>query len=378
MMNQDNALIRQVLSLPELIEQQYHDLEPKARKALSTPEIFNIQRIVLTGCGDSYAAALATKHGFEMLTNLPCEVVPAIELSRLYSRKQLGFAPNNPLVIAVSNSGGVSRVGEAIQAARKHGAFALGITGKRDSLLGQSADKVMDLDIPPFDSAPGTRSYMVSVMSLLLVAIRIGEVKGCYTMDEAMDMRFDMVEQGKALGRLLPEMTEQVYRLAETWKDMEAYDFAGCGFDYAAAWFGHAKIFEALGKYSMHINSEEWLHMNFFMRNVDKIATVIVANTTNPAMGRNKELIQFAHDLTRPLMVITDGGKEDFGVDTTYVKVPKTKYQINMPLTQYAPICLLAGYIMDAIGEVDGRGCEGVWHIAEGARCIRQSEILVL
>ena len=30
----DNALIRQVLSLPELIEQQYNDLEPKARKAL--------------------------------------------------------------------------------------------------------------------------------------------------------------------------------------------------------------------------------------------------------------------------------------------------------------------------------------------------------
>lgn len=377
-MNKDNALVRQVLSLPELIEQQYNDLEPKARKALSTPEIFGIQRIILTGCGDSYAAALATKHAFEMLTNLPCEVVPAIELSRFYARKQLGFAPNNPLVIAVSNSGGVSRVGEAIQAARKHGAFALGITGKRDSLLGQSVDKIMDLDIPPFDAAPGTRSYMVSVMALLLVAIRIGEVKGCYTMDEAMDMRFDMAAQGKELGKLLPQMTEQVYEIACQWKDMEAFDFVGSGFDYAAAWFGHAKIFEALGKYAMHINSEEWLHMNFFMRNVDKIGTVIVANTTNPAMSRNKELIRFAHDLTRPLMVITDGGAEDFGVDTVYVKVPKTRYEINMPLTQYAPICLLAGYIMDMIGEVDGRGCQGVWQIADGARCIRQSEMVIL
>ena len=25
-------------------------------------------------------------------------------------------------------------------------------------------------------------------------------------------------------------------------------------------------------------------------------------------------------------MVITDGGKEDFGIDTTYVKVPRTKF----------------------------------------------------
>ena len=138
------------------------------------------------------------------------------------------------------------------------------------------------------------------------------------------------------------------------------------------------EIHEALGKYAMDNNSEEWLHMNFFMRNVDKIGTIIVANTTNPAMSRNKELIKFAHDLTRPLIVITDGSKEDFGTDTTYIKVPKSKYAINMPLTQYAPICLLAGYIMDMIGEVDGRGCEGVWHIADGAKCIRESEMVVL
>ena len=376
-MNNHNALVRQVLSLPDLIEQQYHDLEPKARCVLTTPEIFGIQKIVLTGCGDSYAASLATKYAFEMLTSLPCEVVPAIELSRMYSRNQLGFAPNNPLVIDVSNSGSVVRVAEEIQVARKYGAFTLGVTGKRDSLLGQSVDRIMDLNIPPFDSAPGTRSYMVAVMSLLLIAIRIGEVRGRYTMDTAMDMRYDMLEQGKQLAALLPDMCEQIYHLAEDWKDMEAFDFVGTGTDYATAWFSGAKIFEALGKYAMHINSEEWLHMNFFMRKVDKIATIIIAARQNPAMSRNRELIQFAHDLTRPLMVITDGEKDDFGVNTIYVKVPGTKYPMNMALTQYAPICLLAGYIMDMIGEVDGRGCEGVWSIAQGARCIRDSEIVV-
>ena len=58
-MDFDSALRRQVMSLPELMRQQYADLEPKTRTVLSTPEIFNIQRIVLTGCGDSYAALLA-------------------------------------------------------------------------------------------------------------------------------------------------------------------------------------------------------------------------------------------------------------------------------------------------------------------------------
>lgn len=374
----ENALVRQVFSLPELIKQQYEDLEPKARKVLSTPEIFALKRIILTGCGDSFAAALAVKHAFENLTGMACEAVPAIELARFYSRKQLGFAPLNPLVIAVSNSGAVSRVGEAIQAAGKHGAFTLAITGNRDSLLGKSADRIMELNIPPFAAAPGTRTYLVSVMSLLLVAIRIGEVRGVYTMDEAMAMRLDMPKQGHRLAEMLPVMAGQMQEQARQWQEMEAYDFAGAGPDYANGCYGQAKIFEALGKYAMYNNSEEWLHMNFFMRRVDKIATIITAGTGNAAMSRNRELIKFAAGLTRPLLVITDGTKEDFGVETSYVQVPRTTYDINMALTQYAPICLLAGYLMDLLNEVDGRGCEGVWKIAKGARCIRESELIII
>ena len=49
-----------------------------------------------------------------------------------------------------------------------------------------------------------------------------------------------------------------------------------------------------------------------------------------------------------------------------------------MPLTQYAPICLILGFIMVLIGEVDGRGCQGGWHIAQGAMCIRESKMEIL
>ena len=167
-----NPMSRQVESLPELIESQYEDLEPKARTILSFQEIFNIQRIVLTGCGDSYAAAMATKHAFEMLTGIPTEVVSALELSRFYCKKHLGVDCRNPLVIAVSNSGTGARISEAVQRARKYGCFVLGVTGNEESQLGIYSDKILKLNIPAFEGAPGTRSYMVSVMSLLLLAIR--------------------------------------------------------------------------------------------------------------------------------------------------------------------------------------------------------------
>ena len=157
----ENSMVRQVRSIPELLANQYGDLEPKTRKVLTTPEIFSIQRIVLTGCGDSHAAAMATKYVFEALTGIPTEVVPIIELSRFYSAKQLGFAPNNPLVIAVSNSGNVARIAEGVQRVVKLGGFVLGVTGNPASALGQSASRVLKLNIPPFESAPGVRSYLV-------------------------------------------------------------------------------------------------------------------------------------------------------------------------------------------------------------------------
>lgn len=374
----ENPMNRQVYSLPELIRTQYVDLEDKARKVLSFQEIFNIQRVVLTGCGDSYAAAMAAKHVFEMLTGLLVEVVTAIDLGRYYCEKHMGVNCQNPLVIAVSNSGSVARISEAVQRARLHGCFVLGITGNLDSPLGQNSDRVLKLEIPEFERAPGTRSYAVSVMALLLLAIRIGEVKGNYTMDQAMDYRYDMERQGDLLEGLLPEMDKACGKLADAWKDLPCFDFVGAGFDYAAAWFGHAKILEATGRYAMHINSEEWFHLNCFAGSPGRMGTVVVANTTNPGLSRSKDVIRYAKQMGRPLAVITDGTEETFGVpNVVYIQVPSPKYPLNMPVTQFVPVCLLAGYLSAMNGEEYGRGSEGPWSFCEQGFCVKHNEIVV-
>lgn len=375
----DNALRRQTLSLPDLLRSQYEDLEPKTRKILTTPELFSIQRIVLTGCGDSIAAPMAVRHAYEALTGIPTEVVPAIELSRFYSEKQLGFAPHNPLVIAVSNSGKVARVSEALQRAKQKGAFVLGITGNLDSPLGRYSTRAMKLDIPPFESAPGTRSYLVALLALLLFAIRIGEVRGRYTMDQAMAYRYAARDLANDMEEMLPKMDDAALALAKQWQGMEAYDFIGAGPDYATAWYGHAKTYEAAGKYAMHINTEEWLHLNFFMRNVDRIGTFVFHSHGNPALSRTRELIGYAEQMGRPLLVVTDA-KEELVISesTTIIEVPRPKYPMLAPLAQFAPICLFMGYLSELLGEEDGRGCKGPWAFCEGGRAIHESAIEII
>ena len=185
----DNAMRRQVYSIPELITQQYDLMEPRIREALSFQEIFSLQHIIITGCGDSMAAAMAVKQAFEQLTKMPIEVLPAIDVARFYPAKRCGGAPNDPLVITVSNSGKVSRVKEAIMRMNELGALTLGITSGKTTPLGEVCQKVIDSSIPKFESAPGVRGFLASFEALLLLAIRIGEVKGRYTMDQAKASR---------------------------------------------------------------------------------------------------------------------------------------------------------------------------------------------
>lgn len=374
----DNPMRRQVMSLPQLLRQQYEDLEPKTRSILSFQEIFSIQRIVLTGCGDSHAAAMATKYTFEKLTGIPTEIVPALDLSRYYADSQLGFAPKNPLVIAVSNSGTVARVGEAIQRAVKAGAFALGVTGNRDSILGKSASRVLDLEIPKQEGGPGVRSYLVSVLALLLLAIRFGEVRGRFTMDQANDYRHDLLKQADELEKLLPQMDETIYQVADNWKEMEALDFVGAGTDYASAWYGHAKTFEATGKYAMCVNAEEWLHLNFFMRKIDKIGTVVVCSGKNRGLVRTHEMVKHAaDDMGRHTLVLTDSPESFADTKAQVCVLPAGNFDFSAALTSFVPCALLTGYISAMIGEEYGRGCKDAWSFADHGAGIINSEIIL-
>ena len=56
---------------------------------------------------------------FERLTRLPVELVTAVDLARFYNEKRLGDAPNNPLVIAVSNSGSGASSGRSCSTGKK-------------------------------------------------------------------------------------------------------------------------------------------------------------------------------------------------------------------------------------------------------------------
>ncbi|MEG0370320.1 MAG: sugar isomerase, partial [Hungatella sp.] len=319
----------------------------------------------------------AVKQSFEKLTGLPIDVLPAIDVARYFPAKRVGSAPNCPLVITVSNSGKVSRVKEAIQRMNKLGALTMGLTSGKTTPLGEVCQKVIDTSVPSFENAPGVRGYLASLEALLLLAIRLGEVRGRYTMDQANLYRKDIKNCAGKIAETIEPIDQKVYEIAKRWKDFGGFDFVASGLDYASAWYGHAKMIEAAGKYAMHINTEEWLHLNFFLKDVNTTGTILVVDDENTAMSRTKEALHYMQIMKRPLMLITD--TEGLEVpDEFCIIVPKTDFEITSPFMFFIPMALLAGYIGILNGEPYSRGFKDNWAFAEDASAIWTSEIEII
>jgi glucosamine--fructose-6-phosphate aminotransferase (isomerizing) len=374
--NLDNPMRRNVMDVPGLCVAQCAAIEPATRLLLSTPEIFAVSRVLLTGCGDSYAAGKAMQYAFQTLAGIPAETVAAIDLARHMEGETLSRRGGATLVIAVSNSGGVARVGEAMERAGKYGCLTLGITGKPDSLLARVSQKTLPLNIPPFESGNGIRSYLVAMLSLALVAIRLGEVRGRYTMSAAAGFRGEICSWAKEVEKQLGQLDEQMMAIARRQKDKAMYNFVGAGPDFAAAWFGHAKIVEATGDFAHCADLEGWAHLDCFFRRLDDMFTVITVGEQSPSLGRTREVIDAIRGMEAPLCVVSDGNA--LGLPASdLVTLPRAPHEWLRPLFNYLPASLLAGYLCELKGEAYGRGATGRWAICGTTDLLTNSQYQV-
>lgn len=114
--------------------------------ALDAETAKNMQRVIITGCGDSYSAAGAMMPGFKQLSGLKkCNSPDIMDFCSFYSESKVlkGFAPNQVMVVGISFSGGSARVVEALEKANALGVESLLITRTRDSKGGHTAKHIL-------------------------------------------------------------------------------------------------------------------------------------------------------------------------------------------------------------------------------------------
>ena len=326
-------------------------------EALSDEDIAKIEKIILTGAGDSYCAGVSTASAFELVAGIVTRAMRVVEVARFVNYEEKGYTPEQYLVIGTSVSGNVSRVREALERANAHGANTLAATGNNTAPVGRTAKHIIYVKLPKTDVAlwPGAINYSASMIALYNIALRIAKCRGAISEEEYADMKKSIRDFIESYRDYLPSIEEKAFEVAQCFNDRRSLDFIGDHSDYATAFVGSAKVLEAYGGYTTYDDSEDWNHINYFLRNPESIGRVIVANEDTPSFGRVIETANTVKQLGSPCMVVTDAEEKLFPEGFFVFRTPKPKYSWLNPLMQHFCFAMVAGYIAELKGYANFR-----------------------
>jgi glutamine---fructose-6-phosphate transaminase (isomerizing) len=368
------SLLAHIRRLPEELPRLLQAIEPRARLVLSTPDIYGIRQIILTGSGDSLIAATSVVPALRAWTGLPVQAVGAMEASRYLA---LTAAPRSmvlraSLVVCVSHSGEAARVVEAAQRTRAAGALTLALTAHPDSRLGRATMKVLDLPWLEAATPLNTFSYCASLLGLYLLGIRIAEARMRISMDRANALRRSLSGLKDSMATSIACCEAPLATRARAWEHCHAADILGSGPAAGAAAYCAAKLIEAAGIHAVAHDIEEFFHLGYFIANPTTLPTVVFAPARSLAAGRVSELLPVLQQLGRPVLLLTDDAA--FGPPHDTLALPGT-HELLTPLLDIIPAVMLAAFWADQIGAEPFRGHDGPWRSSHAAALVRGSAI---
>jgi len=366
-----SPLHQQVDTLPDLIRDMIDDLVRRTRETFPPPVCRHVERVFVTGCGDSHHAALNSEMAFEQLAGLPCEPQTAMQFSRFGASFVPDTGLGSNLVLGVSVSGQVSRTVEAADLGRKAGALTVAITGNREAPLAGVSDLILETAVPSLPDeldgmiVPGTRSYFASQLALYLLAIHLGQERGNLSKTLANKLRHELGTIADAMEKTIASSDSLAHQAAQDWLDADTFVYCGAGPNYGTSLFSAAKLLEASGDTAVAQDIEEWAHLQYFARQVTTPTFLINAGqrdvdrtleiaTAARALGRRLALIAPGHSPLAqmagdgPLFSLNDGVRECFS-----------------PLLTSIPAILFAAYRSQLLNEPyfrafgGGRSVEG-------------------
>jgi glucosamine--fructose-6-phosphate aminotransferase (isomerizing) len=246
---------QELLGQPQAIQQTL-SLEQERIKWIAGETVKRgIERITMTGCGDSYYCAMAVRYAFERIVRIPVVVVEALEYARYY------HLPTNSktLLIALSASGVGPRTVEALLKAKELGAMTVALSNNLNTPLMDEADYRIQVRARRMGGCP-TQSSTGAMAALELLAVELG--KSLNTLEPGqLELLSDELHALPSLVEGLIRQHDQATKsLVDRLKDRSIYFFVGSGPGLATANFGAAKVKEMSRDHCVVVQLEEYHH----------------------------------------------------------------------------------------------------------------------
>ena len=357
-----NHMLNEIESQPALLEQIFDPLDEACRRTLHPDICRSLERIYITGCGDSHHAALSTEFAFETLTLLPVEPMTAMQFARYTAGIIPPINPQTSLVIGISVSGGVSRTVEALRMAAQAGAVTVALTANPQGELARNAQLMLDVPVFPIPVPdglviPGVRSYLTSQVALLLIAVRIAEVRGTLNQDQAESARGEIRGLAQVMAQAIHDCTQPAIEMVREAMDAREFVYAGSGPNFGTALSSAAKMLEASGDPAVGQDMEEWAHLQYFAR--QKTTPTILITAGNRDLSRAEEVAIAAKTIGRRLWVAAPSSSEKL-IQTAdgHFPLPYVKEMLS-PLPAAVPGELIAAFRAESLGETYFRAFSG-------------------
>lgn len=298
-------------------------------------ELNLVDRVYVIACGTSYHAGLIAKNLIEGWARIPCEVEAASEF-----RYRNPIITPSTLVVAVSQSGETADTLAAIRDARIKGAKVFGITNVVGSPVARESDGVIYTKANKEIAVASTKSFIGQVVSLTLLALLLGQVKGKLTTGQVRMLFHELGDTAEQIQWVLDTQKEAVHEAALACKDARSALFVGRGMGAAISNEGALKLKEISYLHAEAYAAGEMKHGPIAL--IDPGFPVIAVATKSPTYDKTvSNLKECEARGARIIAVATEGDEDIRKVADHVIYVPAVRDALSA-ITATVPLQLLA------------------------------------
>ena len=295
-------------------------------------------KIHIVACGTAYHSGLVGRTVFEKLAKIPVEVEIASEF-----RYREPMLDSDTLVIAISQSGETADTKAALEEAQAKGCKVLAITNVTGSAVAREADYVFYLDAGPEISVASTKAYTTMLLAQYLIGIYLADLRGTISSDEYKVLLHELAMLPQYTEKVISEeMTAELKKAAEDYKNVEDLFFVGRGFDWAIALEGALKLKEISYIHAEAYAAGELKHGTLALITAETpvIALAVQGKTYDKTLSNIKEIK--ARD-AQVLALVKEGDTQMQKVADKVLYLPALD-DVVMPILTVIPLQLIAYY----------------------------------
>lgn len=300
----------------------------------------NANRVFLIAMGTSGHAALAGKHMFASLAG----VVGIFELASDFSDTVYGALNENDCVIAITQSGETTDTITAVKYAKQYGSKIVAITNVVGSSITRIADHTIITQAGPEIGVAATKTFIVQLTSLALIALALGELTGFKDLSVIMRKRDSLNRLPELVSQVTAKSEERARSLANIYHTKPSFLFLGRGVSIATAFEGALKLKEIAYNHAEGYSAGESKHGPIALVQ-DGFPVVIIApndETRNRIVGNIMEMKARGADI---LSVIEDGDSDLASISDHVFEIPKGVEPEFSTIPYVVPLQLFSYYM---------------------------------